>query len=178
MNRNRHQPQEPKKQIEQKKEPVFTGRDATTSHKADVRAGEAAPYSNTSGIPAASPIDELPPSEVSAVTEEELDKIKAKALPQSVVVKTTPLEQAIEQEIRAKTTIQISGENRILLEDLKKDLGQDDMNSVISVLIEQFPGRKSTNSEVTLVMSRQKLDWLLAFQSNSDCSATLKASVR
>jgi hypothetical protein len=91
---------------------------------------------------------------------------------------TTPLDQAIEQARTQKTTIAISGENRTRLDALQKDLSQPDVNGVITVLIESYPGKKSTGDTVTLEMPKQKFDWLMAWQRNSDCSELLKGSVR
>ena len=100
------------------------------------------------------------------------------AEPVSTVQTTTPLDQAIEQARTQKTTIAISGDNRTKLDALQKDLSQPDVNGVITVLVESYPGKKSTGDTVTLEMPKQKFDWLMAWQRNSDCSELLKGSVR
>lgn len=94
------------------------------------------------------------------------------------VRKTTPIDEAIERDLQEKTTVQVRGDTRKKLDDLKNDLDQPDVNGVISVLIDSYPGKVSTDDEVTLVMPRRRLDWLMAWQRNSDCSELLKTSVR
>jgi hypothetical protein len=94
------------------------------------------------------------------------------------IKRTTSLDQVIEQARAHKTTIAISGENRTRLDALQKDLSQPDVNGVITVLLESYPGKQSKGDTVTLEMSRHKFDWLMAGQRNSDCSDHLKASVR
>jgi cell fate (sporulation/competence/biofilm development) regulator YlbF (YheA/YmcA/DUF963 family) len=94
------------------------------------------------------------------------------------IVRTTSLETAIEQDKRAKTTIQVLRETQERLDALKTELEQPDYNGVIIALMDTSTGKQSTSEEVTLVMSRHKMRWIMANQNNSDCSDALKMAVR
>jgi hypothetical protein len=85
-----------------------------------------------------------------------------------------------------KTSIQLKIGTKAILEDLKQKLAdargvpvdEVDFNAVLEDLLSQAPAKASTPGEVVIRMSRQKYDWLLAFQNNIDCTRFLQAAVK
>jgi len=100
------------------------------------------------------------------------------ATPPAPLTAQIPPSASAEQDRRETIPIQIWRDTHAKMVSLKDTLEQSDFNAVITALIDNNPGKKSTEDEVTLVMPRQKFNWLMAWQRNTDCTELLKGSVR
>jgi hypothetical protein len=89
--------------------------------------------------------------------------------PGTGIRKTTELGEAIAQDRRTTTTVQVSTANRARLDTLQKVMNVPDLNSVITRLIDVVPKKLSTEEEVHLVLTASRYRWLLVHQDKDDC---------
>jgi hypothetical protein len=89
--------------------------------------------------------------------------------PGSQVRKTTGLDEAIGQDRRTTTTVQVSTANRARLDTLQKVMNVPDLNMVVTRLIDGVGKKLSTEEEVHLVLPASRYRWLLVHQDKDDC---------
>lgn len=92
------------------------------------------------------------------------------------IQKTTPIEEAIEQDKATPTTMKVKPDTKARLEELKGIFKVPDLDAVVGRLIDTLPKRLSTETEVHLVMSKSKYTWLMAKQDTCDCRTCLNDS--
>lgn len=85
------------------------------------------------------------------------------------IQRTTPLEQAVEQDRQAPMTMKIKPDTKTRLEDLKDVFKVPDLDAVVGRLIDTLPKRLSTEEEIHLVLPVSKYRWLMAHQDTCDC---------
>lgn len=85
------------------------------------------------------------------------------------VQRTTPLDEAIEQDKATPTTMKIKPDTKGRLEELKTVMKLPDLDAVVGRLIDTLPKRLSTEQEIHLVMPVSKYRWLMAHQDTCDC---------
>lgn len=89
------------------------------------------------------------------------------------IQRTTPIEQAAEQDRQAPTTMKIKPDTKARLDILKGVMKIDDYDAVVCRLIDNLPTRLSTEEEVHLVLPVSKYRWLMAHQDSCDCRTCL-----
>ena len=122
--------------------------------------------------PPKTPFDEKPPCEVSESTQDEINEITRNA-PAGPIRRTTPIEQAIEQDKATPTTMKVKPDTKAQLEELKSVFKLPDLDAVVGRLIDTLPKRLSTETEVHLIMPASKYRWLMAHQDTCDCRTCL-----
>jgi len=99
-------------------------------------------------------------------------KVSAAPVPDEIR-KTTPIEEAVEQDKQTATTMKIKLDTKTRLEELKEVFKAPDLDAVVGRLIETLPKRLSTEEQVHLVMPATKYRWLMAHQDTCDCRVCL-----
>jgi|WetSurMetagenome_2_1015567.scaffolds.fasta_scaffold578240_2 hypothetical protein len=89
--------------------------------------------------------------------------------PDTGVRRTTGLNEAIRQDRRTTTTVQVSTVTRARLDTLQTVMNVPDINAVITRLIDVVPKKLSTEDEIHLVLPASRYRWLLVHQDKDDC---------